>query len=1004
MSDFSRRPTVEEIEQLREQVRRDPGSPAFVRLGEAYLALGRPSDAIEVATRGLQANPDSIAGRMMIGRAHVMLHQWKQAQTELLKLVKADRNHAAGFALLGEVLLRRNDLERALPVLQHAQNLNPTNPYVEDLLKRARTGQAPDAPPPIPAPRDPERSVGAAFSSRAASQDPLTFGIDEPTRVAGGMTAGLHEAPPSYPPLDAYPPAYPPSQPGPAAYAPASPPRQSGSGASRPPAAPPMSAAPSMTADPGAKTIMAGIGTTGPVPPAPSMPPAPRPTAPPMAAAPPAPAAPPAAPLRASLAAPSVEDKKPKSSVSPDKMPPPGPPAGVRPRVVSMEKPTEAARQALLQAADVGDYLNTLLTQGLLNVPAVQARIEPVTTKPAKRWGRSAVRTFVFLFALLAVGLGGGGYWVYRAELQRKEEVDRRLVRTDSLLETATYADVQSALGETAGALERDPNNLVAMAKFARVGAVSALLYGMAPSKAAAAMSRARAGIQPGQPGWSDIAFAQAALTMATLGDETEGTPADRLSDTRSSIDGWLAEHPGDGWMHWLKGLAQLEVGDLSGAAQSFEAAEAAGKGPVIATIYRADLQLDAGDLEGAMKRYEQALERAKNHPLAVLGKALVRIDRADDPADILGEINNTLDEDLGPRVNAYRALAFAMSYLWLGWDYDQFNQNLAKAEGIREPRFLARVALAELANGRLTGASETRNRIVWYSKEPKEKHPLVAAVDAHVQWLTGLSGPAYEVVKDVQSLRARHMRGRALYELGRMDEALAEFTGILELAPEDWEAQTWHAAARMIIKTGKERQDADDELKALGRKQASKLVRYVHGTAWLRIGNKREARLRFDDSLEDMTKERPNPVAERSHTALAELDLAENKVDAAKGHLDDAVEINPGYLPALGLLGRVQLLRGQHAEAVATLRPLLDEPELASATLDLAFAEALVGGGNADDQARQQARAVLLRAKEKGASAEEVARVAALIGEEMLQELGIQPQRAGGRNRRRNR
>jgi tetratricopeptide (TPR) repeat protein len=247
-------------------------------------------------------------------------------------------------------------------------------------------------------------------------------------------------------------------------------------------------------------------------------------------------------------------------------------------------------------------------------------------------------------------------------------------------------------------------------------------------------------------------------------------------------------------------------------------------------------------------------------------------------------------------------------------------------------------------------------------------------------------------------------MRGRALYELGRMDEALAEFAGILELAPEDWEAKTWHAAVRMITKTGKDRQDADDGLKTLGREQASKLVRYVHGTAWLRIGNKREARLRFEDSLEDVTKERPNPVADRSHTALAELDLAENKLDAAKAHLDQAVEINPGYLPALGLLGRVQLLRGQHAEAAATLRPLVDEPEMASATLDLAFAEALVGGGNADDQARQQARAVLLRAKEKGVSPDELARVAAMVGDELLEELGIQPKRSGGRNRRRGR
>ena len=310
---------------------------------------------------------------------------------------------------------------------------------------------------------------------------------------------------------------------------------------------------------------------------------------------------------------------------------------------------------------------------------------------------------------------------------------------------------------------------------------------------------------------------------------------------------------------------------------------------------------------------------------------------------------------------------------------------------------------MASSANGRLTAASETRNRIVWYSKEPKEKHPLVAAVDAHLQWLTGLSGPAYEMVKDVDSMRARHVRSRALYDLGRLDEALAELAGILEVAAEDWEAQTWHAAVRMVTRTGAQRQAADEELKQLGRQQASKLVRYVHGTAWLRIGNKREARLRFADSLEDVSKERTNPVAYRSHTTLAELDVAENKLEAAIEHLQEAVELNPGYLPALGLLGRVQVMRGQHAEGAATLRPLLDEPELANATLDLAFAEALVGAGNADEQARREAREAVLRAKEKGASAAELTRVGALIGEDVLGELGVEPAKPT-RNRRRGR
>jgi tetratricopeptide (TPR) repeat protein len=980
MSDFSRRPTVEEIEQLREQVRREPGSPAFVRLGEAYLALGRPTEAVDVGTRGLQANPDSIAGRMMIGRAYVMLHEWKQAQTELLKLVKADRNHAAGFALLGEVLLRRQDLERALPVLQHAQNLNPTNPYVEDLLRRARTGQQPDAPPPIPTPMDPERGSAPAYSSRLGSADPLSFGADEPTRVAGGMGMGA-----SFEPAPAYPPAAPQGYPSPERNPAFASTQQAGgypAASARPTGARP---APPPVSDPGAKTIMANAAPMG-QPAAPAPRPAPMPAAAPPPAAPPK-AAPPAAPAKAEKA-----DKKPKAAV--EHMPPPGPPPGVRPRVLSMDKPTEAAKQALRQAADVGDFLNTLLTQGLLTVPAVQARIEPVTTKPAKRWGRSTLRTFVFLFALLAVGLGGGGYYIYRAELQRQEEVERRLARADKLLETASYRDVQAALEEIAGALERDPNNLVAMARFGRAGAASALLYGMAPSKASVAMTRARQGFTEADPSWGDVVFAEVALTLATLSDDTEGTPGDRLSDARNTIDTWLGKHPNDPWMQWLKGLALLETGDLGGAAEAFEAAEAAGKDTVVPTIYRADLLLDAGDLENATKRYDQALERAPKHPLALLGKAFVRIDRAEDAAEILGDLNTTLAEDEGPRVNAYRSLVFALSYLWLRWDADQFIENMAKAQGVREPRFQARLALAQVANGRFDLASEIRSRIVWYSKEPKEMHPLVAAVDASLQWATGRPAQALELVKDVQNVRARHVRGRALYELGRIEDAQAEFAAILEIAPEDWEAQTWHAAARMITSTGKDRDEADDQLKQIARQEANKLVRYVHGTAWRRIGNAGEARARFEQSLEDVSKERPNPVAYRSHVALAELDLAAGKVDAAVEHLKQAGELNSGYGPAQALLGRVQVQTGDYAGAATTLAEVIAEPDLATADVELAYAEALVGGGNAGDDARKKAREAVLRAKEKGASNDALARVAAMVGEDLVEELGVS---AGG-------
>src|SRR5262252_3821164 len=155
MVDPDRRPTAQEIEELIDLVRRDPSSPAFIDLGEAYLALGRPRDALQVGSVGLGAAPDNLEGRIMLARAYAAMHQWKEAQGELLRVVKVDRSSRQGFALLGEVLLRRQDFDRAVPVLQHAQNLDPTSPQILAMLKRARTGQPLDPPPPLPTPVPP---------------------------------------------------------------------------------------------------------------------------------------------------------------------------------------------------------------------------------------------------------------------------------------------------------------------------------------------------------------------------------------------------------------------------------------------------------------------------------------------------------------------------------------------------------------------------------------------------------------------------------------------------------------------------------------------------------------------------------------------------------------------------------------------------------------------------------------------------------------------------------
>ncbi|MEJ7602624.1 MAG: hypothetical protein WKG01_32330, partial [Kofleriaceae bacterium] len=77
-----------------------------------------------------------------------------------------------GFALLGEVLLRRVDFERAVPVLQHAQNLDPTSPAILSMLRRARAGQPLDAPSPVPTPIPPRGETDNGVEIQRSRQAP----------------------------------------------------------------------------------------------------------------------------------------------------------------------------------------------------------------------------------------------------------------------------------------------------------------------------------------------------------------------------------------------------------------------------------------------------------------------------------------------------------------------------------------------------------------------------------------------------------------------------------------------------------------------------------------------------------------------------------------------------------------------------------------------------------------------------------------------------------------
>jgi tetratricopeptide (TPR) repeat protein len=944
-------PSAEELAELNDAFRRDPARSAFY-LGEALLALGRPREAIEVGARGLKVDASNLATRLMVARAFAQLHQWKEAQAELLKIVKSDKNHPAGFRLLGEVLLRRADYERALPVLQHAQNLDPADPSILSLLRRARAGQPLDPPPPIPQPMQP-----LAGGPRASRQQPAAppeyqgFPIEDvptnvPTKVAGEIDTSEREWTDD-PALgrmrldkvevrrD-----------GPRAPVDAGVRRSDARGMDMSDRRPVDHFAPPPTED-----VFAPIGEDPRV----------------------------RMPLR------------PSGQQAVQGMPQTTIPPGVRPRVVPVEKPRDAAKDSLRQSAAVGEhYLNNLLVGGLLDVPRVRVPEAHYDLAPGRRWGRSTMRMFIYLFVLLFMGIGGAGAWYWYAEKQKAEDVERHLNGALALIDAGEYEQLARADVETRAAIERDPDNAFGVALLAEITAIEVFLYGeLSPSEVANAIDLAGQEISgPEERGYRELVLARAAHSLSILPVLEEGAEA-RLAEAKKGLEGWLEKNGEDGMARWLYGHALWAGGDRKGAEVAFEQADKGGEGPVVATISLADIRLDNGKYDEAKTLYDRALARSPKHPWAFIGRSLARSERSVEIGEAVADLNVGVASKRGPRVEAYKHLAMATALL-AQEDYKSFAAELALASGATDPRFLARVGLLRAQQGKLTDAAQARGEIRWYAEKPQQD-PLVAILDAELRLASGLARDAYAGVEKVEGLRASRLRGRALFDLGKANEAREELGEALKISPKDLELQAWSEAAHFLAAEGDERKKADESLDALGRNAKSNAVRVPHGIALAAAGRNANAREKLERSLKDVSDEYPNPLAYRAHVAVAELDLAEGKAPSAIEHVKKALEINPGYLQAHDLLGRL-LIDTAPAEALPHLGEVVNA--------ELAFARAVMPSDK--PEMKKAAADALRRAKQKGASAEQLGLVIPLVDPALFNELGVPDPSSSSSSRRR--
>ncbi|WNG49591.1 tetratricopeptide repeat protein [Archangium minus] len=130
---------VERYEQLLAQ---DPASSVFVELAKALIAKGEHARAISVCEQGISHHPNSVTGRVLWGKALILMGRPAEAMAQFDQAIAIDKENPHAYNLISEVLLQRGLFRSALPILRKALALQPNDGRVRGWMEQAQAALA----------------------------------------------------------------------------------------------------------------------------------------------------------------------------------------------------------------------------------------------------------------------------------------------------------------------------------------------------------------------------------------------------------------------------------------------------------------------------------------------------------------------------------------------------------------------------------------------------------------------------------------------------------------------------------------------------------------------------------------------------------------------------------------------------------------------------------------------------------------------------------------------
>jgi tetratricopeptide (TPR) repeat protein len=131
------------IRRYEERLAKDPDSPAFALLADAYRRAGRARDAIRLCREGLSRSPENTAARLALAKSLLDEGDSDAAMAEAQAILARNSADGPAHRLAGELERRRGNLDAAIAHLRHVVALDSADRESRVLLEVLEGGGKP---------------------------------------------------------------------------------------------------------------------------------------------------------------------------------------------------------------------------------------------------------------------------------------------------------------------------------------------------------------------------------------------------------------------------------------------------------------------------------------------------------------------------------------------------------------------------------------------------------------------------------------------------------------------------------------------------------------------------------------------------------------------------------------------------------------------------------------------------------------------------------------------